>query len=137
MDKAEDAGAEGGPGVDAEGDRGASASGALEGERCGGLRVWVGFTCRRVRVDPERKREEYIARLEAVMDYCDRVASDPGGFEGLQVRALDVMIRAVRVCYGLVSDLEVGLLEGEVEELKRREAELRGGLGYGLPESAS
>ena len=136
MDKAEDAGAEGGSGVDAEGDRGASAA-AVEGEPSGGLRVWVGFTCRRVRVDPERKREEYIGRLEAVMEYCDGVASDPSGYEAIQMRALDVMIRAVRVCYGLVSDLEVGLLEGEVEELKRREAELRGGLGYSLPEPAS
>ena len=137
MDEAEDAGAEGGSGVDVEGDKGASEEGPVEGEPGGGLRVWVGFTCRRVRVDPERKREEYIARLEAVMDYCDRVASDPVGVESLQVRALDVMIRAVRVCYGMVGDLEVGLLEGEVEELKRREAELRGGLGYGLPEAAS
>ena len=37
----------------------------------------------------------------------------------------------------LVFSCWCGLLEGEVEELKRREAELRGGLGYGLPEAAS
>ncbi len=108
----------------------------MEGEPGGGLKVWVGLSCRRVRVELAERREEYIGRLEDVMRFCDRVASDPSGVENLQLRALDVMIRAVRVCYGMVGDLEVTLLEGEVEELKRREAELEGGPGYRLPEAA-
>ena len=94
------------------------------------------LTCRRVRFDPAERRLSYIRRLEAVMDYCDGVASAPGGYDELQLRALGTLIRAVKVCYGLVTDVEVGMLEGQVEELKRREAELRGGLGYGLPEAA-
>ena len=46
-----------------------------------------------------------------------------------------VFTRYIRAMGGvLVFSCWCGLLEGEVEELKRREAELGGGLGYGLPE---
>ena len=102
----------------------------------GGYRAWVGFSCRRARVDPGRKREELIGRLEAVMEVCDRVADEPGGFEEVQLRALDIIVRAVRACYGMVADVEVDGLEGQVEELKAREAELRGGPGYSVEEPA-
>jgi len=129
------AGAEGGPGASAVGGCGAEAEGPV-GVRGGGDRVWVGFSCRRARIDPGRKREELVGRLEEVMRVCDRVAADPGGFEEVQLRALDVMIRAVRACYGMVADVEVDGLEGQVEELKAREAELRGGPGYSVEEPA-
>ncbi|MFH2111205.1 MAG: hypothetical protein ABIJ47_08110 [Candidatus Bathyarchaeota archaeon] len=83
----------------------------------------VGISCRRVRVDPAERRLSYIGRLEDVMRVCDRVAADPGGFEEVQMRALDVLIRAVRVCYGLVVDVEE--LEAEVAALERLEREGR------------
>ena len=54
---------------------------------------------------------------------------DPGGVERVQVRAMEVLIKAIKVCYGLVADVEVDMLEREVEELKRAEEELAGAGG--------
>lgn len=66
-----------------------------------------------------------MERLEGVMRVCDRVIDDPGGVAEAQLRALDVLIRAVRACYGMVVDVEVDELEAEVAALKRLEEEGR------------
>ncbi|MBN2336724.1 hypothetical protein JXL21_14295 [Candidatus Bathyarchaeota archaeon] len=50
--------------------------------------------------------------------------SDPEGYEEIQVKAMSVLIRAIKVCYGLVLDIEVENLEREVEELEKEEREL-------------
>ncbi|MCW4048328.1 MAG: hypothetical protein NWE89_01195 [Candidatus Bathyarchaeota archaeon] len=133
MDKEEHHSVEGGFGVDVEGDQGASEGEEVDRELV--YTVRASFSCRRVRFDPRVKREEYIRRLEAVMRVCDRIAANPDAYEKLQVRALEVMIKAVRACYGLVGDVEVEMIEQEVEELKRKEAE-HGILGYKLPDPA-
>ena len=57
------------------------------------------------------------------MAECDRIISDPGGFEELQVKAMAILIRSIRVCYELVTDEQVDSLEEEFEALKRRIAE--------------
>ena len=54
------------------------------------------------------------------MQECDRILSDPEGYEELQVKAMAILIRAIKVCYDLVSDAEVEQLEEAVEDLKRR-----------------
>ena len=64
---------------------------------------------------------------------------NPEGVEETQVKAMSVLIRAIKVCYGLVVDVEVEELEREVEELEEKERELaekRGEdpLGYEIPE---
>ena len=82
---------------------------------------------RRVRIDPAEKRRRYIRRLEAVMKECDRIVSDPKGYEELQVKALAVLIRAVKVCYEMVTDAEVEMIEAEAEEIRRLLEERRRG----------
>lgn len=57
------------------------------------------------------------------MRECDAIIGDPGGFEEIQVRAMAILIRAIRVCYGLVADEQVETLEEELERLKKRIAE--------------
>jgi len=54
------------------------------------------------------------------MAECDLIVSDPEGHEDLQVKALMVLIRAVKVCYELVTDEQVETLEEELEAIKRR-----------------
>jgi len=69
------------------------------------------------------------------MRRCDGIIADPGGVEDVQVRAMEVLIRAVRVCYRMVGDAEVEELEREVEELKAREAEAaKGRVDYRIEE---
>ena len=53
------------------------------------------------------------------MRECDKIVAAPESHEELQVRALAVLIRAVQVCYDLVTDVEVEMLERQVEEIKR------------------
>ncbi|MDH5792568.1 MAG: hypothetical protein OEZ44_10320 [Candidatus Bathyarchaeota archaeon] len=57
------------------------------------------------------------------MQECDRIISDPEGFEEIQVKAMSILIRSVNVCYSLVTDEQVEDLEEELEALKRRVAE--------------
>jgi hypothetical protein len=76
----------------------------MEREDNEGLRVWLGITPRRVRIDPRKKRADYIRRLERLMRECDRVISDPQGYEELQVKAMAILIRAIQVCYVLITD---------------------------------
>jgi len=95
----------------------------MEGKDYEGLRVWLGITPRRVRIDPRKKRADYIKRLENLMRECDKILSDPQGYEELQVKAMAILIRAIQVCYILVTDEQVEALEEEFEALKRRIAE--------------
>ena len=53
------------------------------------------------------------------MRECDKVIADPASHEELQVKAMAVLIRAITVCYDLVTDVEVEMLEAEVQEIKR------------------
>lgn len=57
------------------------------------------------------------------MKECDRIISDPEGYEEIQVQAMAILIRAIKVCYALVTDEQVEALEKEFEALKRRVAE--------------
>jgi len=104
---------------DAKGDHGASEAEEMEGTGDGAERVRLNITARRVRIDPSEKRRSYIRRLEKVMADCDKIASDPQGYEEIQVKAMAVLIRAVRVCYDIITDIEVEMIEAEAEEVKR------------------
>ncbi len=105
------------------------------GEAAG--RVRASFTLRRVRVDPAGRRAELIARMEGLMAGLDAIIADPSGVEDIQVRAMNSLVSAVRMCYRMVVDVDVERLEVELEGLKeenRRAAEARGELGYGFEE---
>ena len=65
------------------------------------------------------------------MGELDGVISDPSGYGDLQVRAMNTLIGAIRICYRIVVDVES--LEVELEGLKeenRLRKEARGELGY-------
>lgn len=127
------------PKTHAGGHKGAQEEEEMERQGDGDERVRLHISTRRVRIDPAKKRENYIARLETVAQQCDKMISDPEGVEEIQVKAMSVLIRAIKVCYGLVVDVEVEHLEREVEELEEEERELaekRGEdtLGYEIAE---
>ncbi|MCW3990273.1 MAG: hypothetical protein NWE88_09385 [Candidatus Bathyarchaeota archaeon] len=93
-----------------------------------------------MRIDPSGKRAEYIVRMEELMAGLDAIIADPSGFEDIQVRAMNSLVSAVRMCYRMVVDVDVERLEVELERLKeenRRAAEARGELGYGVEGQAS
>jgi predicted ATP-grasp superfamily ATP-dependent carboligase len=61
------------------------------------------------------------------MKLCDGIVADPGTPEGVKVKALAVLIRAVKVCYEIVTDVEVELIEEQAEEIRRALEERRRG----------
>jgi hypothetical protein len=60
------------------------------------------------------------------MRECDKIVADPASHTKLQVLAMHLLIRAITVCYDLVTDIEVEMLEAQVEEIKRQVKERAG-----------
>jgi hypothetical protein len=88
-------------------------------------RIRFSITTRRVRIDPNKKRNSYIKRLEKIMRQCDGIINDPSGFEELQLRAIGLQIQTIKVVYGLVLDIELETIEQEAKDLKKEEARIR------------
>jgi len=133
IDEEVPAGAEGRYAPHHRGKEEAQGGGAVEGEAAGPARVRFFITARRVRIDPAEKRAEYIGRLERLVEQLDGMISGRGVKGKVKLRAMEVLIRTIGTCYGIVSDVEVEELEVELETLKeenRRVKEARGELGY-------
>lgn len=81
-------------------------------------RIGIKVTVRRVRIKPDEKREEYVRRLEKVIRFCEGVVNNPSAAEIIQLMALDVIIRAIRMGYTIVKDVDVENLERYTEEIK-------------------
>jgi len=64
-------------------------------------------------------------RLERVMKTCDAMVADTETPEAVKVKALAVLIRAVKVCYEIVTDVEVEQIEEQAEEIRRALEERR------------
>lgn len=107
------------------GGSGAQDSGAHGGESEAAARLRVYITARRVRIDPERKRAQYLQRLERLISELDEVIADPKGVEEIQLKAMDILIRTVRMCYHIVRDVDVESLEWEYERLKEEDKKAR------------
>ena len=100
-------------------------------------KIRVTITARRIRIDPEESRSRYIKRLEHLIEQLDEVIANKKSSQKLKLRAMDILIRAVKACYGIVSDIEVERLEGEFEEAQEEEKREGQGtdLGYDIEES--
>lgn len=122
-----------------QGQEEAQGGGAVEETAAGPARVRFFITARRVRIDPAEKRAEYIDRLERLIEQLDGMISSRGVRQKLKLRAMEVLIRTISTCYGIVSDIEVEELEDELTRLKeenRRGEEEAGdqALGYAIEE---
>jgi hypothetical protein len=94
--------------------------------------IRVRVTLRRVRIDPQRKRREYVERLEVLLKELDAIISSPSTPRKLKLRAMDTLVRVIRGCYEIVRDVDVEDLESELEEIKTEaeENQEEGDLGY-------
>ena len=107
----------------------AGAGGEARGEDEAPVRVRFGgfVTLRRIR--PREKREEYLARLERIVATCEEAMSG-AELDGAQLKAADVIIRAIRMGYAIVREADVENLEQAAAEIKRiLEARAAGGGG--------
>ena len=127
------------PHTNVEGSEGAQQTGPLCRKGCASKEVKIRLTARRVRINPETKRAKYLNRLEMLIQELDGIIIDPEGIEDIQLQAMNVLIKTVRLCYSIVRDIDVEVLEVELEEIKernRRARERRGeeDLGYEIEE---
>jgi len=108
----------------------------VEGQAETAARLQVFITARRVRIDPEEKRREYIERLERLIEGLDKLANNRRVERKTRLRAVEVMVKVINTCYGIVRDIEVEMLEREFEELETEaEGEAEGSEGlYGVEE---
>jgi hypothetical protein len=113
------------------GEEGAGPPGAVEAKRPK-VRLWI--TTRRVRIDPEAKRRDYIRRLDRLWRQLDRIIADPLAEEANRIKAMNTLIRCLYIVYGMVEAVEVEDLEAEVEEAEGEEGQPKEALGYRLPE---
>jgi len=81
------------------------------------------ITLRRVRIEPSKKRGEYVQRLEQLISICEEALSDPQALEEIQLKAASVIIRAIRTSYAIVREEDVENLEQLAQEIKRQLAE--------------
>ncbi len=118
-----------------------AAGGALGGEDEAPIRISLKITFRRIRIQPKKKRQEYIARLERIISICEQVLSGSNVLEKAQLRAAEVIIEAIRMSYTIVRDVDVENLEriaAEIQErLEERDREGREGSQDEGPSEAS
>ena len=65
----------GGHDAPVRGDQGDAEAASMEREDNEEFRVWLSITPRRVRVDPRKKRADYVKRLERLKRECDKILS--------------------------------------------------------------
>ena len=77
--------------------------------------------------------------LHNLIEQLDKLISSPRVPRKLKLRAMEVLIKTIGTCYGIVSDVEVEMLEDELKGLKEedRRAEAETGeaaIGYTIEE---
>jgi len=98
-------------------------AGTREGEGAAG--VSLRLTLRRGKLDPEGKRHAYITRLENLFHDLDTFIASADGVEPTRLRAMDVMVRTINMCYTMIRDVDVEAYEHEFEELKEEDRRLK------------
>lgn len=84
-------------------------------------KIRFNITARRIRIDPEKKRQGYINRLEALVTQLDTMINNPHTPRKLKLRAMEVLVKTINTCYNIVSDIEIEELEDELQEIKEED----------------
>ena len=119
-DQAESGSVVGALGSSGAGSAADGAGGASGGGDEASFRLSFTLRLRRVRIRPKEKREEYVARLERIIELCEAVLNDAGSMEDVQLKAADVIIRAIRMGYTIVREVDVENLERITAEIKAK-----------------
>jgi hypothetical protein len=77
------------------------------------------ITLRRMSIKPDKKRREYVRRLEDIVELCEEALSDPNSIEGTQLKAANVIINAIRMSYNIVREVDIENLERHTKEIQK------------------
>lgn len=86
------------------------------GEAQGRIRVEI--TLRRVRIDPEEKRAQYLAQLESMIAELNQLLCNSATIRTTRLKAMETMIKALKCCYTIVRDVDIEVLRRDIEKLK-------------------
>ena len=101
-------------------------------ERGRGLELRL--TPRRVKIKPEKKRHEYIKRLDKAIETLEEIINSEEAYEKTMIQAANSLARLISTSYVMVQDIDVENIEEEVENLKKmmKDREEKQDLGYTL-----
>jgi len=61
--------------------------------------------------------------LERIVAVCEEAMNDAEALEEIQLKAAEVIIKAIRMSYAIVREVDIENLERHAEEIKKRLAE--------------
>ncbi len=91
-------------------------------------------TPRRVRINPEAKRREYIDRLDALIQQLNKILKNKGTPMKHRLKAMDILIKTITNCYRMISDIEIEMLEDELQTIEEETTKKTKDLGYTIQE---
>jgi len=84
------------------------------------IRLSLRVAARRFRIEPKRKREEYMSRLERIIRTCETPFNNPKAMEKIQLKADEVIIKEIKMSYEIMREAEIENLERLVVEIKAK-----------------
>ncbi len=91
-------------------------------------------TPRRVRINPEEKRLEYLDRLEALFQHLNKIVTGKGIPMKHKLKAMDIQIKTIKNCREIITDIEIEELENELQKIEEETTKTTKDLGYTIQE---
>ena len=74
---------------------------------------------RRVVIKPDKKRHEYIRRIDKAIETLEAIINSDEADEKIRIQAANALARLVTTSYGMIVDIDVENIEEEAETLRK------------------
>ncbi|MCK5670317.1 hypothetical protein KAI10_02955, partial [Candidatus Bathyarchaeota archaeon] len=91
-------------------------------------------TPRRIRINPEEKRREYLDRLETLLQQLSQIVTSKETPMKHQLKAMDSLIKTIKNCLEIITDIEIEELEDELQKIEEETTKTKKDLGYTIQE---
>jgi len=91
-------------------------------------------TPRRIRINPEEKRREYLDRLEILLQQLSQIVTSKETPMKHQLKAMDILIKTIKNCLEIITDIEIEELEDELQKIEEENTKTKKDLGYTIQE---
>jgi len=78
----------------------------------------IKISVRRVRIDPGKKREEFLDRLDAAISKIEAILNSENSSEAIKIQAANTLSNILRVSYTIVRDIDIENVEREISEIE-------------------
>ncbi len=91
-------------------------------------------TPRRLRIKPEKKRREYLGRLDALIQHLDQMITNKHTPMKHKLKAMGILNTTINNCYRIITDIEIEELEDELQTIEEETKKTTKDLGYTIQE---